>query len=283
MASDVAEVIATKRQRTGPSVTPSWVWGVPLSPLSGEQSVEEVARLVEERRPSLILSANLNFMMLSDRDDELNAINQKATLILADGMPVVWAGKFAKPPIPERVPGSDLIFTVSEMAAERGYSLFLLGGAEGIGELAAKNLCEQFPGLKIAGIVSPPFRPMTEEEDAALLAQIRNSDADILIMASSQPRGEKWLITRLEAMNIPVSMQIGASLDFAAGRVKRAPHLFQKLGLEWAYRLYLEPKRLVRRYLDNALFLFRMLFLGSKRQRNSIDLSDAQHITTANV
>ena len=254
-------------------VTATWVWGVPLSPLTSVEAVKEMDRLVVARKPSLILSANLNFAMISDRDREMDEINQRAAMILTDGMPLVWAGRNAEQPIPERVPGSDLIFSVSELAARRGFSIFLLGGAPGVGAAAAHNLCKRYPGLKIVGIVSPPFGPMSSEEDAALVATICNARPDILVMASSQPRGEKWLAERLDALGVPVCLQMGASLDFAAGGIRRAPILIQKIGMEWAFRLCLEPKRLLRRYLDNATFLLRMIVLGPKRLRPSQPLT----------
>lgn len=244
---------------------PTWVWGVPLAPLTAVEAVAEIEQRADGDSPSLILSANLNFAMICDRDPEMDAINDGAALILADGMPLVWAGRRADRPIPERVPGSDLIFAVCEMAARRGFSIFLLGGAPGIGEAAARNLTARFPGLNIVGIVSPPYGPNSPEEDAALVARIRDARPDILLMASSQPRGEKWLVKHLEALEVPACLQLGASLDFAAGRVRRAPRLVQKIGMEWAFRLSLEPKRLARRYLDNALFLLRMIVSGPRR------------------
>lgn len=244
------------------AAAPCWVWGLPLSPLSMAEAIGAIDALIVARAPSLILSANLNYAMLSDADPALVAINRGAALVLGDGMPLVWASRLSANPLPERVAGSDLIFEISKLAARRGYRVFLLGGEPGVAERAAANLSARYPGFLLAGIESPPFGPTTPEDDAALVARIRATDADILFMASTQPRGEKWLAQHLDALRVPACMQVGASLDFAAGRVRRSPVWLQRIGLEWAFRLTLEPGRLARRYLSNAIFLLRVVLLG---------------------
>jgi N-acetylglucosaminyldiphosphoundecaprenol N-acetyl-beta-D-mannosaminyltransferase len=137
--------------------------------------------------------------------------------------------------------------------------VFFLGGADGVAEEAARRLGERYPGLRIAGFESPPFRELTEEEQDALAARIRKAKADILLVAFTMPNGERWLATNLDSLGVPVGVNVGAAIDFAAGRVNRAPVWIQQAGLEWAFRLWLEPRRLFTRYARNAWFCARMV------------------------
>ena len=139
--------------------------------------------------------------------------------------------------------------------------MFLLGGADGVAEEAAQRLGDRYPGLQIVGIEHPPFREQTPDEEKCLVERIRAARADLLFVAFGQPKGERWIDRNLERLAVPVSVQVGASLDFAAGRVRRAPRWMQKCGLEWAFRLGLEPRRLFSRYARNAWFIARMLTL----------------------
>jgi N-acetylglucosaminyldiphosphoundecaprenol N-acetyl-beta-D-mannosaminyltransferase len=174
-------------------------------------------------------------------------------------MPLVWASRWRTRKLPERVAGSDMVPALCGMAAERGYRVFLLGGAPGVAEEAGRQLVERFPKLQIAGIAAPNLGRMTEEEKAALFREIRESKPHLLFAAFGQPKGELWLAEHVEALGVPVTVQIGASIDFVAGRVPRSPRWMQRVGLEWVYRLWREPRRLVGRYYSNALFALRML------------------------
>src|SRR5262249_36020167 len=201
-------------------------------------------RLVCAGRPAFVVTANLHYTMLTARHPELRAVNRRAAFVVADGMPLVWASRWHGTPLPERVAGSDLFPALCALAAERGWGVFLLGGAPAVARAAADRLCERHPGLRIAGVASPPFRPMTEREHAALVAQVRTAKPELLFPAFSQPHGEQWLAAHHEELGVPACLQVGAAIDFLAGRVPRAPRLLQKLGLEWAYRLWREPRRL---------------------------------------
>jgi N-acetylglucosaminyldiphosphoundecaprenol N-acetyl-beta-D-mannosaminyltransferase len=226
------------------------------------EALSEIEVLVEARRPSYVITANLNYAMLSDGDPALRECNEGAALVLADGMPLVWAARWRGTPLPERVAGSDLIYGLSALAARRRYRVFLLGGAPGIAEAAAANLCGLYPGLTITGIESPPYRALDPAEEAALLDRIRAAAPDILMVAFGQPKGELWIARHHRDLGVPVSLQVGASLDFAAGKVRRAPRWLQTAGLEWAFRLALEPRRLGPRYARNVLYLGRSLARG---------------------
>jgi N-acetylglucosaminyldiphosphoundecaprenol N-acetyl-beta-D-mannosaminyltransferase len=245
---------------------PVWVWGLPLTPDTFEQALDRIDRLVAAGRPSFFITANLNYAMLTDADDRLKRLNEQAAFLLADGMPLVWWSRLGPRPLPERVAGSDLIYGMCQRAAAKGHRVYLLGAAPGVAQEAADNLVKRFPGLQIVGVECPPFRPLSTDEEREQIELIRAARADILFVAFGQPKGELWIAERLERLGAPVSVQVGASLDFVAGRVRRSPNWMRKTGLEWFYRLAQEPRRLARRYLDNIFFLLRAVFAARFRR-----------------
>lgn len=234
-----------------------WILGLPLAPLTNEQLPAVVERLIATGEPSYFITANLNYAQLTQQYEDLREVNRHAAFLVADGMPLVWVSRWRGTPLPERVAGSDAIFALCRLAAERGYRVFLLGGAPGVGDSASANLRARYPGLRIVGVESPPFREPTAAEHAALIDRIRDARPDLLIVAFSQPKGERWIHANYRDLGVPVCVQLGASLDFAAGRVRRAPRWLQRAGLEWAYRLALEPRRLAGRYIGNGLFFIK--------------------------
>lgn len=241
-----------------------WALGLPLAPFTMRQTVQAVGRLIARGEPSYFITANLNYAMLTDRDPELAEVNRRAGFVVADGMPLLWAARALGRPLPERVAGSDLIFALAAEAADRGWRVFLVGGREGVAAEAALRLCERFPRLTVAGVEVPPFRRQTTAEEASMIARIRAAKPDLLVGAFSQPHGEKWLAANARRLGVPACVQLGASLDFVAGKVRRCPRFIGRLGLEWAFRLAVEPRRLGGRYLNNGLFLARQL-LGRAR------------------
>lgn len=245
----------------------SWVWGLPLAPVTMDGAIAEVERRIDRKEPSYLVSANLNYAMLCAMDKRLDRVNREAAMVLVDGMPLVWASRFSSRPLPERVAGSDLIFSMAELAERRGFGVFLLGGGPGVADTAASNLLEQFPDLKIVGTESPPFGPMSPETESSVLAKVRASGAEIVIGAFSQPRGEFWIAQHHRATGASICIQIGASLDFAAGRVRRAPRWVRRSGLEWLFRLALEPRRLAGRYARNTAFLVRSIVSDLRVQK----------------
>ena len=248
------------------------VWGIAYASFTLPETLDHVELLIQRSEPSYFVTANLHTAMLAEAEGEMRQAIQGAAFTLADGMPMVWASWLQKDPLPERVAGSDLFPALCERAAHKGYRVFLLGGAPGVGDQAAKNLCGRFPGLQIVGVEAPSLGEMTADQQDALAARIRATRPDLLFVALGQPKGELWLKKYCHTLGVPVCAQIGATLDFIAGRVRRAPRWLQRVGLEWAYRLVQEPRRLFLRYTQNALFLFRMVLThgrGKARQRRS--------------
>lgn len=237
---------------------PVWIWGVPFAPLSRVAAAEAVSALAEAGRPSFFITANAHYMMLSHRSASLRAVNARAAFILADGIPIVWASRWKQTALPERVAGSDLIYDLCERAAARGHRIFLLGGADGVADEAAQRLERRYPGLNVVGIYTPPFRELSEAEQRDLIERIQAAAPHLLLVAYTMPRGELWLAEHIERLGVPVCVNVGAAFDFVAGRIPRAPRWVQKIGLEWAYRLSREPRRLAPRYARNGWFLLSM-------------------------
>jgi N-acetylglucosaminyldiphosphoundecaprenol N-acetyl-beta-D-mannosaminyltransferase len=265
-------VLETESTSTRLSREPRWVWGLPLAPLTRAEAVEAAMGLAEGGRPSFFITANTHYAMLCHESPHLAEVNARAAFLLADGAPLVWASRLTGRPVPERVAGSDLIYDLCERAAERGHGVFLLGGAPGVADEAARRLTERFPGLRVVGTACPPFRELTAQEHQELMEEVRGCAPTILLGAFAMPRGEEWFAAHAAELGVPLCVNLGAAIDFVAGRVKRAPRRFQHLGLEWAYRAWLEPRRLAPRYARNARFLFaavaRDLLRGGRSARS---------------
>jgi N-acetylglucosaminyldiphosphoundecaprenol N-acetyl-beta-D-mannosaminyltransferase len=256
---------------------PVWVWGLPLSPMTRAQAADAVMALIEAGRPSFFITANVHYAMLTAERPELRPINDRAAFLLADGAPLVWASRRGPSPLPERVAGSDLVYDLCEHAARLGRSVYLLGGEEGIAVEAGRKLQVLYPGLRIVGTACPPFGSLEGPDCARWIADIRAAQPDLLFVALGQPKGELWLNQHLDELGVPVCVQIGATLDFVAGRVRRAPRFLQKTGFEWAFRIYTDPARLFPRYARNAMFLFRNVgreLIGLGHDRTSSVTSD---------
>jgi N-acetylglucosaminyldiphosphoundecaprenol N-acetyl-beta-D-mannosaminyltransferase len=227
------------------------VLGVGVSAVHMDQAVAEIMGWIERREQHYVCVTGVHGVMESQRDPELLAIHNGSGLTTPDGMPLVWAGRRAGMAHMRRVYGPDLMLAVCRLAAERGWSCYFYGAAEGIPELLAQRLADRFPGLKVAGTLSPPFRPLTSEEDAEVVERINAAAPDILWVGLSTPKQERWMAAYLGRLRVPVMVGVGAAFDMHAGLLPQAPGWMQASGLEWLYRLYREPRRLWRRYLRN--------------------------------
>ena len=233
----------------------SWVWDVPFDRVDMAGAIERIGRMIQSRQPGYAITANLNYAMLNHRHADMPEVTRGASLIMADGQPIVWRSRLTGKPLPERVAGSELIFRLAETAAEKSWRVFLLGGEPGIARRCGEILTDRYAGLQIVGTECPPFRAATEEETEALIHRVRDTRPDILLVAFGQPKGERWIARHVESLQVPVCMQIGASFDFVVGKSRRAPKWFQRLGCEWVHRMIGDPKRLVPRYAANLGFL----------------------------
>jgi N-acetylglucosaminyldiphosphoundecaprenol N-acetyl-beta-D-mannosaminyltransferase len=272
VASTVVSPPAPTTNPTAVPPTTPWVqpprtkvWDIPFDQITLPESVDKIAELIRRGTPSYVITANLNYVMLHHRDQSLGDVTNDAALILADGQPIVARSRLGTKPLPQRVAGSELIYYLASRAALEGWGIYFLGGAPGVAEGCANKLLETFPGLQIAGVESPPFRTLTEQEQREQDDRIQRSGAKLLLVAFGQPKGEQWIHENHQRLGIPVSIQLGASFDFIAGTAKRAPEFFQKYGLEWSYRMLSDPRRLVPRYWSNAMFLCQALIQDWKR------------------
>ena len=174
-------------------------------------------------------------------------------------MPILWSARLMGSRLKERVCGIDLVPRLAELSARRGYSICLLGASDKSSQRAAEILEQRYPGLRIAGRYSPPVRPLDQMDHEEILQRIEQAKPDILLVAFGNPKQEKWLSMHRDRLKVPVSIGVGGSLDMIAGKLARAPRWMQKTGMEWFFRAVQEPRRLVRRYISDALTLGRYL------------------------
>jgi len=241
--------------------------GVEIHAITEAQCVEHVFASLDARRGGWIVTPNLDHLRRLVREREFRELCARADLRVADGMPLLWAARLQHTPLPERVAGSNLIWSVSRAAAERARTVYLLGGDEGAAERAAAELCARFPKLVIAGMHRPPFGFERDRAQMdAIVAELNRAKPDIVLVALGSPKQER-LIDELR-MSFPNTwwLGIGISFSFVAGMVKRAPLWMQRLGLEWVHRLAQEPRRLFRRYvIDGLPFAARLLLTSAWR------------------
>ncbi|MEM6692870.1 MAG: WecB/TagA/CpsF family glycosyltransferase [Planctomycetota bacterium] len=235
------------------------IWDVPFDRVDMAGAVGHISKLIKRGVPSYVITANLNYVMLHQQQADIPGITENASLILADGQPIVWRSKIEKNPLPCRVAGSEMIVHLAKRCAAESWPVYFLGGIQGVAQAAADELARQYPDLPIAGVESPPFRELSTDERAEQALRIRSSGAKLLLVAFGQPKGERWIAQNYQQLGVPVSIQLGASFDFLAGTAHRAPELVQKLGLEWAHRALSDPRRLVPRYSANAGFMLKAL------------------------
>jgi N-acetylglucosaminyldiphosphoundecaprenol N-acetyl-beta-D-mannosaminyltransferase len=222
-----------------------------------ERTMEWIAQAVRQHTPRFIATANVDFAAQASRDVELQRLLLSADLVLCDGTPLVWASRWMGAPLPERVPGSDLVPRICEKAGELGWRLYFLGASEEVLAEARRRLLQKHPGLQIAGMESPPYKPLSEFDHAGINRRIREARTDILLVAFGCPKQEKWIGMNLQEHGAAVSIGIGATFDFLAGKFSRAPAWAGALGVEWLYRMAQEPRRLVGRYLFDLIFFAR--------------------------
>jgi exopolysaccharide biosynthesis WecB/TagA/CpsF family protein len=195
----------------------------------------------------------VDFLVQSRRDAELRKILDDAHLVVCDGTPLVWLSRLLRRALPERVAGSDLVPQLLTRATEQNWSVFFLGGQEQVLQMAMEKLQKQHPSLRIAGGYSPPFAPLDTMDHDGICARIRETKPDVLLVSFGCPKQEKWIARNYEAAGVPVCIGVGATIDFLAGSVKRAPLWMQVAGMEWIFRLAQEPRRLLKRYATDLV------------------------------
>lgn len=242
--------------------------GVTFDAITEQACIGRVISTLAAERGGWIITSNLDHLYRAQYDAEFRAMLDEADLVVADGMPLIWASRLQGEPLPERVAGSTMVSSLAQAAAAHGRSIFLLGGEPGVAEEAAAKLTTRYPALRIAGQFCPPMGFETDEKQMRQLRDaLQAAQPDIVYVALGSPKQER-LIRQLRA-EFPDTWWIGVgiSLSFLAGRVRRAPRWVQKLGLEWVHRLAQEPRRLARRYLVDGLpFACRLFAVAALRR-----------------
>ena len=218
----------------------STILGVRTDNVNYDQALSLIEGLVVSGNPHQVVTVNPEFIVAAQSDDDFRSILNASSLALPDGVGLLWAARFLGHPLRERVTGTDMVQRVAALAAQKGYSLFLLGAAPGVAVATAARLCQTHPGLRIAG--THAGSPALEEEDE-IVRLIQRAKPDILFVAYGAPQQDKWIARNLERLGVPVAMGVGGAFDFISGRAKRAPRWLQRVGLEWLHRLLHEPWR----------------------------------------
>lgn len=233
------------------------ILGIPVHAVTMDQTVALVEGYMVAPRLHQIATVNPEFIMAAQDDGEFRRVLREADLCLPDGVGLLYAARRHGHRLPERVPGSELVYRLAERAAERGWPLFLLGAAPGVAEEAADILSARYPGLRVAGCHAGS--PDAAENDT-IVARVNASGATLLYVAYGAPRQDKWIARNRDALTtVRVAIGVGGSLDFVTGRAVRAPRWMQRLGLEWLHRLIKEPWRW-RRMLALPRFAWRVLW-----------------------
>ena len=227
------------------------VLGVPLSAGTMSNALDEVSRWVVDREPAFAIFRDVHGIMESQRRPEVLEAHRRAGLVACDGMPMVWASRWAGVRNAERVYGPDFMLALCARAEAEGWKSFFYGGKVGVAERLSIRLRGQFPGLCVVGEYSPPFRPLTSVEDAAVVEMIDDSGADLVWIGLSTPKQELWMAEHVGRLRAPALLGVGAAFDFLAGEVRQAPRWIRRSGFEWVFRAAMEPRRLGRRYLRN--------------------------------
>jgi N-acetylglucosaminyldiphosphoundecaprenol N-acetyl-beta-D-mannosaminyltransferase len=226
------------------------ILGVPLALTDYDRVLAWIDEMVARRERGYVCVANVHTVMAFSEDPALRDAVLGSSLNLPDGQPLVWAVNALGYDLGSRVYGPELMLRACARAATTGHRLYLYGGHnQGALVELALNLRRRYPGVRIVGGYSPPHRALHEDERAAVADEINRSGADVVWVGIGVPKQEKWMAQMREAIEAPVLVGVGAAFDFHAGRVPQAPNWMQEAGLEWAYRLVREPRRLWRRYM----------------------------------
>lgn len=227
--------------------------------LTMSEALKAIDTLIQENKNAYVVTPNVDHIVQLEQGGELCEVYKNADLILTDGKPLLWIANWYKTPIKEKISGSDLFPKLCALAAEKGYKMFFLGAAEGVAAKAAENLMARYRGLDVVGTYSPPFGfEKDEQEMAKIEAMIREASPHILIVGLGCPKQEKFIYNNREKLGVPISLGLGASLDFEAGNIKRAPKWMSNCGLEWLYRITQDPKRMFKRYIVDDIKIVKL-------------------------
>lgn len=229
--------------------------------LTMNESIIRIEELIKQNKNAYVVTPNVDHIVRVENDEEFRKIYHNADMVLTDGQPLIWISKFYRTPIKEKISGSDLFPMVCKLSAEKKYKIFFLGAGEGVASRAAINLKKKYKNLQVVGTYSPPFGFENDKEEIdKIISILSEKSIDILVLGLGTPKQEKFFARYKEKINVPITFGFGASLDFEAGNIKRAPKWISKIGFEWLYRLCKDPKRMFKRYIIDDTKIFKLIF-----------------------
>lgn len=232
-----------------------------------DEALEKIEAFIMDKMNAYVVTPNLDHLVMLERDLQFRKVYEDADLVLVDGKPLIWLAKANKTPIKAKISGSDLFPQIAELCAKKGYKMFFLGAAEGVAQKAAERLEQKYQGLNVVGTYSPPYGFENDQaEIKRIIKQIRRARPDVLIVGFGAPKQEKFIWRYRSILQVPVSLGLGASLDFEAGEKKRAPKWMSDHGFEWLYRMIQEPKRLFKRYFVDGVMIIPLMIKYRKRK-----------------
>lgn len=229
---------------------------IEIDNLSFAEALKRADELVYNEGFDYIVTPNIDHIVQVEENCLLKEAYKNASLVLTDGKPLIWISKYLKTPIKEKISGSDFFPELTRLAAKKKYRIFLLGAQEGVAKIAKEKLEKKFPGLIISGFYSPPFGfEKSEVELSYIYKMINDSNSDILAVGLGAPKQELFLYNcfKSNCLKVPLAIGVGATIDFEAGVISRAPKWMSNNGLEWAYRLIKEPRRMYKRYWNDLI------------------------------
>jgi N-acetylglucosaminyldiphosphoundecaprenol N-acetyl-beta-D-mannosaminyltransferase len=267
--------VARRRLRIGS------VW---VDVLTRPEMLEELSALVDARNGGTVFTPNVDHVVLAERNTAFRHAYARASLTLADGAPLLWASRLLGIRLPEKLSGSDMVMPIAALAGIRGWRVYLLGGRPGAAEETARQFRE-LHGVEVVGVEAPRIDLADEAGDPAIIERIRRSRADLVFVALGAPKQELWSERVRARVQPAVLVSVGASFEFIAGQVPRAPAWLSRIGGEWLFRLAQEPRRLWRRYLvDDPRFVgivlrTAMLPKGARWQARARPVEHAPHVS----
>lgn len=256
------------------------VGAVSLDPLTVDGAVDRVVDALDRNQGGLVVTPNVDILRLLEHPANADVIG-RASMLVCDGAPLLLASRLAGVPLPGRVTGTALVHGLASAAATAGWSVAVVGGAPGVAAQAGRRLAQAYPGLEVRGAVCPPWGFEHEPETlAALVEEISTTGADLVFVGLGFPKQERLAIALRAVMPSTWFVGCGATVEFVAGTRRRAPRAVQRVGMEWAFRLAQEPRRLGRRYLADAVYLVPLLVrsaaAGAARRLSGPRARDAQ-------
>lgn len=226
-----------------------------------EETIQTIDSFIQQKKRSYIVAINVDVVIKIEQDAYLKRITDQADMVLVDGKPLIWISKLHKRPVKAKISGSDLVPKLCEKAAEKGYTIFIIGGKDGIAEQAKRELEKQLSGIKIVGTYAPPYGFEKDKNELDKINQmISDVHPDLLIGCFGCPKQEKWIYENYKKYDATVSVCAGATVDFLAGNIRRAPGWMSDHGLEWFYRFTQEPKRMFKRYFVDDIKIVSLMW-----------------------